>query len=74
MTSILRDVSYKVTGLKAQLQDSKAIKENLPHVDLNKLLPFNNDEDMVTVLDSAGLSNALYSKVSTNLYRSITST
>ena len=63
LSSILRDVSYKVTGLKSQLVDTKAIKENQPHADLNNYIPFDNDEDLINVLNNSGLSNSLYAKV-----------
>ena len=45
------------------MYDSIAVAGNLPHEDLNKYIPFRSDDDVCTVLDDAGLNNALFSKV-----------
>ncbi len=56
-------MKHDLFNLKSQLYDSKAVSENLPHQDLNKLIPFRSDEDMITCLGNADLNNALFSKV-----------
>ena len=50
-------------SLKSLLLQSKAIAENTPHNDLKEYIPFNRDEDILTVLESKDLSNTLYTKV-----------
>ncbi len=63
-SALIRELKHDVYTLKSQLYDAKAIDENLPHKDLNTLIPFKTDEDLLTCLDNAQLNNALFSKVS----------
>ncbi len=56
-------MKHELYTVKSQLYDSKAVANNLPHADLNKLIPFRSDEDLMTCLDNSDLNNALFSKV-----------
>ncbi len=60
---LIREMKHELYTLKSQLYDTKAISANLPHKDLNKLIPFRCDEDLITCLDDTNLNNALFSKV-----------
>ncbi len=62
-TELIRTMKHDIFTLKSQLYDRKAIESNLPHQDLNKLIPFKSDEDLITCLDNTDLNNALFSKV-----------
>ncbi len=62
-TELIREMKHDLFTLKSQLYDKKAVEMNLPHQDLNKLVPFKSDEDVITCLDSADLNNALFAKV-----------
>ncbi len=73
-TALVRELKHDVFTLKSQLYDSKAISENLPHADLNDLIPFKSDEDMLTCLNNTALNNALFAKVRTCLCHSSTIT
>ncbi len=56
-------MKHEIFTLKSQLYDTKAVTNNLPHKDLNNLIPFKSDEDVLTCLDNTDLNNALFSKV-----------
>ena len=58
-------MKHELFVLKSQLYDAKAVANNLPHRDLNKLIPFRSDEDLLTCLNDADLNNALFAKVGT---------
>ncbi len=62
-TDLIRDMKHELNTLKSQLYDMKAIDANLPHKYLNQLIPFKNDQDLITCLDNTDLNNALFSKV-----------
>ncbi len=62
-TQLIRELKHEIFTLKSQLYDKKAVESNLPHKDLNKLIPFRSDEDVITCLDNTDLNNALFSKV-----------
>ena len=63
---MLREVKFTTQNLKTLLIDTKAVTATLPHMEVKDYLPFNNDEDLVTVLTNTNLTNALYAKVSGN--------
>ncbi len=64
-TALIREMKHELFLLKSQLYDTKAVANNLPHHDLNNLIPFKSDEDLLTCLNNADLNNALFSKVRT---------
>ena len=70
-TALIREMKHEIFTLKTQLYDTKAVTNNLPHADLNKLIPFKSDEDLMTCLDNAELNNALFSKVYLYIYLAI---
>ncbi len=64
----IAQVQDEVRDLKTMLRDNKAISVNLPHGDLLKYIPFQRDEDIVTVLDNPDLNNALFAQVWSLIY------
>ncbi len=66
-TQLIREMKHDIYMLKSQLYDKKAVESNLPHRDLNSLIPFKSDEDLITCLSNTDLNNALFSKVSSHI-------
>ena len=62
---LLREIKYDTSNLKTLYLDNKAVTDNLPHAELKDYLPFDSDNDVLTVLKDTRLNNALYAKVST---------